>query len=77
MAYVLVLLAALGIFILSTPARNAVSDSFARTASSIQAAARQPDGIGAQVDRLKAYLRDKISGFIRQELHKAVDDTVR
>ncbi len=77
MAYVLVLLATLGIFIVSTPARKAVGDALARTASSIQEAARQPDGIGSQVDRLKEYLRGKISGFIRQELHKAVDGTVR
>ncbi|HUO75396.1 MAG TPA: hypothetical protein VMU12_00550 [Candidatus Paceibacterota bacterium] len=65
MAYVLVLLAALGIFVYSTPARQAVKNSLAAIAQS------------AEVRQAETYLRDKVTGFIRTELHHAVDDAVK
>ena len=65
MAYVLVLLAALGIFVYSTPARQAVTRSLANIAAS------------EQVRQAESYLRGKITDFIRTELHKAVDQNVK
>ncbi len=77
MAYVLTLLAALGLFLWATPAHNALADSIrngARVISEVTASGSAP--LRARFDQLYAAARSKAMELLRKELHRTIDSSV-
>lgn len=78
MAYVLILLASLGIFLWATPAHRTISESVRQNATVIEAVtASASASIRAFGATAADTVRAKAMKLLREQLHQAIDEEVR
>lgn len=69
MAYLFLIVVVAGFFTLNVPARQAVAQQLSRATASIQSS--------ADITRARDYVQTKAMDFIRTELHRIIDATVK